>query len=425
MKPLVLSPINAMPAPTWHRLTVNESTLSIPEHYATASTYTLHCNPELIGPKDAFNQAMNDLQVRTFGSPQAACSLEMAQARIQAGQIPADDPNATSVLDRCALSTFQANAQAVEATKSVPYAFETGMGKETYHYLRQIASTPVVIATKPATQDNEVVLVIPAQPDTVNAIACDIVVADESTCHVSLVFDGTSAGEAIVGLSTRIFVGRNAQLHLTITQTALQDTIVLDDLGIELDENARLSIDQNVFGGAQAFEGCAVDLRGDQAQATLATHYLGQQQQKRDFNFLMRHRGKHTTSTMEANGVLADQSLKTLRGTIDFVRGCQGAEASELETVLLTDKTAINRSVPVILCGEDDVAGNHGATIGSMNPEQLFYLESRGLSAKQAQAMLLQATVEHAYLKAVDVHTRCAIEAFGKRHFANFDDILA
>ena len=128
---------------------------------------------------------------------------------------------------------------------------------------------------------------------------------------------------------------------------------------------------------------------------------------------------------MQANGVLTHQSLKTLRGTIDFVQGCHGSEASELETVLLTDKTVINRSVPVILCGEDDVVGNHGATIGSMQPEQLFYLESRGISADQANTMMLQAVVESAYLESSDAYSRSAIEAFGKTHFATFEDILA
>lgn len=426
MEPLVLQPINAMPAPTWHRLSVNGSSLSIPDHYATTSTYTLHCASDLVGTEDAFTQAMNDLQLRTFGTPQAACSPEMAQAQIQARQTSPESDETASLLDQCALSSFQAYAQAVETTQSVHYAFETGMGKAATNYLRSVAGVPTVITTTPNSPDNEAAVLIPTQAETVNAVALDIIVADNSTCHASLVFDNPSmSDDAIVGASTRIFVGRGATLRLTITQTASQNVIVLDDLGIVLDEQATLIIEQNIFGAATAFEGCAIDLRGDQAQASLKTHFIGQQHQKRDFNFLMRHHGKNTVSTMQANGVLTHQSLKTLRGTIDFVQGCHGSEASELETVLLTDKTAINRSVPVILCGEDDVVGNHGATIGSMQPEQLFYLESRGISADQANTMMLQAVVESAYLEASDAYSRSAIEAFGKTHFATFEDILA
>ncbi|MFR7797344.1 MAG: SufB/SufD family protein [Collinsella sp.] len=106
---------------------------------------------------------------------------------------------------------------------------------------------------------------------------------------------------------------------------------------------------------------------------TIDTDYLGSREQVRDFNYELRHRGRKTECEIDANGVLTGTSKKVYRGTIDLVHGCKGATGTERETVLLANKGVDNKTVPVILCDEDDVAGNHGATIGHVRDEQLFY----------------------------------------------------
>ena len=94
----------------------------------------------------------------------------------------------------------------------------------------------------------------------------------------------------------------------------------------------------------------------------------------RDFNYELRHRGRKTECEIDANGVLTGTSKKVYRGTIDLVHGCKGATGTERETVLLANKGVDNKTVPVILCDEDDVAGNHGATIA---PEEIPLLFER------------------------------------------------
>ena len=83
---------------------------------------------------------------------------------------------------------------------------------------------------------------------------------------------------------------------------------------------------------------------------------------------------------MTVNGVLRDSSQKTFRGTIDFKTGSSGAVGAETEDVLLLGETVVNKTVPLILCAEEDVKGSHGATIGQLDEEMLFYLGSRGIS---------------------------------------------
>ena len=92
-----------------------------------------------------------------------------------------------------------------------------------------------------------------------------------------------------------------------------------------------------------------------------------------------------------SRGVPADEADKLLRGTIDFRNGCAGAVGNESEEVLLLSENIRNRSVPVILCDEEDVVGNHGASIGRPDEELLYYMESRGLRADEAVELLAAA----------------------------------
>ena len=89
--------------------------------------------------------------------------------------------------------------------------------------------------------------------------------------------------------------------------------------------------------------------------------------------------------------------------------GCAGAEGTETESVILADERVKNKSIPIILCSEDDVAGNHGATIGHMRPEQLNYLMSRGISQEAAERLFATATFEDAAITTPDAYTRQAI----------------
>ena len=89
-----------------------------------------------------------------------------------------------------------------------------------------------------------------------------------------------------------------------------------------------------------------------------------------------------------------DRSEKVFRGTIDFQNGCSGSVGSELETVLLLGEDVVNKTVPVILCAEEQVEGTHGATIGQLDDETLFYFESRGIPRTQAEQLLARASIE-------------------------------
>ena len=231
-----------------------------------------------------------------------------------------------------------------------------------------------------------------------------------------------NATAALAGTTLRVFAGSHARVNVTVYALGTPAAKLLDDEGYVLDEGARVNVRHVVLGGELTVTGLAADVRGDTARLDIDTRYLASGSEQRDFNYVVRQRGRKTVSNMNANGVLTGTSKKVLRGTIDLVHGCKGSEGSEQETVLLASEGVDNKTVPTILCDEDDVAGNHGATIGHVRPEQLFYLESRGVSAEAAEALFIRAKLEDAALSAPDERTRASVLRLGEALIPGFTD---
>ena len=71
----------------------------------------------------------------------------------------------------------------------------------------------------------------------------------------------------------------------------------------------------------------------------------------------------------------------------------------------------VNKTVPLILCAEENVVGNHGATIGELDEDTLFYFESRGISAEEAENIMAHAAIERLARTIGDETTQAAILA--------------
>ena len=136
------------------------------------------------------------------------------------------------------------------------------------------------------------------------------------------------------------------------------------------------------------------ELNGTGAGFTAGIGYLGQKRQTIDMNLTVNHWGQKTTCEINASGALKDDAQKIFRGTIDFKNGSAGSTGSEQETVLLLGDDVVNRTVPLILCAEENVEGTHGATIGALDDDTLFYLESRGFDRDAAERLMARAAVE-------------------------------
>ena len=210
---------------------------------------------------------------------------------------------------------------------------------------------------------------------------------------------------------TRIVVEAGAKLHFIEMLGVNEGQQHLESVGLEIHQDAAVDVKQYALGGSTIGLGLTANLVGARARLDLNNRYHATHEETLDINHLVRMRGTSTRAQLTESGVLNEAAKKTLRATIDLVRGAKDAQGNEIETVMILGDDVVNKTMPVILCDEDDVAGNHGATIGSVSPEQLDYLAARGLSRQDAEQLFVRALFEDAIINAPEeISHRVAVE---------------
>ena len=211
---------------------------------------------------------------------------------------------------------------------------------------------------------------------------------------------GTAGAPATSAALVRIVAEKHARIHLVEMLGVDDDQQHLESVGIEAHEDAVCDVRQYALGGGAVGMGLAVNLVGNRARLDLNNRYHACHEELLDINHVARMRGCATRAEIVESGILNDSARKTLRATIDLIRGSKDAKGNEAETVQILGDGVVNKTMPVILCDEDNVAGNHGATIGSVSPEQIEYLQARGLSRHEAELLFVRALFEDAIIHA-------------------------
>lgn len=409
---------SAMPAPTWSWLKMNDVTIQIPDDLERNCQVEIEAG-DTLDNTTSFEGSVAALQERIDSARTDTPADERAMITAATG---AD--RGAEELDIPALSTYEHRAVLSEVACDIANDFETGVGADMRAYLNFLAGGTAVLATEEG-EEAEATIRVTTHEGEASGASIDIVAAPNSTFSIALSLDSDADAPAFMGSTMRVFAGAGARVDITVYLTASDAVTCVEDSGFVLDKDARVSVRHVVLGGGFTATGLAADLRGDRSRIDVDTSYLASGTQQRDFNYIIRHRGRKTVSNMDANGVLTGTSKKCLRGTIDLIHGAKGAEGNERETVLLASKGVDNKTVPNILCDEDDVAGNHGATIGHVRPDQLFYAACRGLSQEQAEALFLSAKLEDAALRAPNDAVRANVVRLGNQIIPHFEEEIA
>lgn len=229
--------------------------------------------------------------------------------------------------------------------------------------------------------------------------------ADGSELTAVMDYHSVIGGAGLGAVQTKAVVGKNAVLRLVQIQRLGRAYTLLNNIGVHCGENARFELIRLVLGGQHTYDGCSAALDGDRACFGCEIGYRVGDAARLDMNYEAIHTGRRTQSEIHAAGVLRGEASKIFRGTIDLRKGCSGSAGSETEDVLLMDETVRNRTVPVILCGEEDVTGNHGATIGRLDEALIFYLQSRGMAREEIYELCARARIDAVIRKIPDPET--------------------
>jgi len=158
-----------------------------------------------------------------------------------------------------------------------------------------------------------------------------------------------------------------------------------------LEESSNVNYTIVDFGGKTSVTNYYSKLDGKGAKANINTIYLGKDEQVFDINYIAELFGENTETNIGVQGALKDEAKKNFKGTIDFKKGSKKAKGDENEFCMLLSDKAKSKALPMLLCTEEDVEGNHSSSAGKIEDDKLFYIMSRGLSEKDAMKLIVKA----------------------------------
>jgi len=194
--------------------------------------------------------------------------------------------------------------------------------------------------------------------------------------------------EFLINNATDIWLDANAKATFGQVLWLGEEATVVSDLQANLAEDAQLSLVQYICPSQLTRNEVSVDLtaRGASVQAYTLTESYGKSHV--DNSTYIHHVKGHTTSEQVVKQMVFDQARAVFSGRLLIEQDAQKSNASQINHNLLMSDEAEADSKPQLEVNADDVKAAHGATVGRLQDEELFYLMSRGLSREKATELL-------------------------------------
>lgn len=234
--------------------------------------------------------------------------------------------------------------------------------------------------------------------------------ARENTSSSFLVnFADLAQGKIFINSQILVNLEKDSKVKLVVVVDLKNDSTNLNSIATRLSDRADLDITYIEIGATKSMVNIRNILRGEEAKVVENGVYFKSKEEYLDLMTVNEHFGINTDSNTLFNGALKDKAVKNFKGIVDLRRGCTKADGKIGDYSMMLSDEVINKSAPILLNEEKEVAGKHAASVGRMNKEMLFYIMSRGFSKKQAESMMLEANFAPALDKIEDEDLRKTI----------------
>jgi Fe-S cluster assembly protein SufD len=201
---------------------------------------------------------------------------------------------------------------------------------------------------------------------------------------------GDDQVDGVFNVVTELIVGDNARLRYVCGQDLSEKSWIFGAQRAEIGRDGRLDWVALGFGSAQGHVRMETRLSGEGADARVTGAYATHGRQHIDFDTTQEHAAPNTTSDLAFRGVLQGRSSAVWKGNIIVDPGAQKTDAFQESRNLLISKRAHADAIPGLEIQANDVRCTHAAAVAQVDPEQLFYLRSRGLPEDLAKQLVIE-----------------------------------
>ena len=218
-----------------------------------------------------------------------------------------------------------------------------------------------------------------------------VVVEDGAQAEVWEEFlSGEPELDGVFNVVTELIVGANAGLRYVCGQGLAETSWIFGAQRAQVGRDGRLDWVALGFGSARGHVRMQTRLAGEGADARVTGAYATRNRQHIDFDTTQEHAAPNTTSDLAFRGVLQGRSSAVWKGNIIVDPGAQKTDAFQESRNLLISKRAHADAIPGLEIQANDVRCTHAAAVAQVDPEQLFYLRSRGLPEPVAKRLVIE-----------------------------------
>lgn len=290
------------------------------------------------------------------------------------------------------LNTFKSVeiiTQKAEISNNVrKYKLEYGNGEILEENAQNEANSVLNIKTS---RKGEKVTIIYTFTDEETILVNNIEINTYKDADITIVYKSKTDKPCFHNSVIRLNTSPEDKVNVNIVNMLNNNSMHFESMESSLEDNTNLKYTIIDLGGKVSATNYFADIIGKEAKNDLKTIYLGIENQIKDINYIAHLKGEKTEGYIDVQGVLNDEAKKNFKGTLDFKRGCKGAKGDENEFCMLLSPKAKSIALPMLLCTEDDVEGNHSTASGKVDEKSLFYIMSRGLNEKEAIKLIVRA----------------------------------
>jgi len=219
----------------------------------------------------------------------------------------------------------------------------------------------------------------------------------ESGAEVTFVQEFASEGEDAAQFHSgilEVYVGSGATVNFVELQSWNKSTWNIIHEKVKVERDANFSWIFGSLGSKVTKSFSSIDLAGSGASAKVSGFYFADGSQHLDMGTEQNHLAPNTTSDLLYKGAVTGNSRSVWRGNIYVAPGANGTDGYQANRNLILSRAARADSIPGLEILADDVKCTHGATVGKIDPDQIFYLLSRGLHNRDARHLIVQGFFE-------------------------------
>ena len=190
---------------------------------------------------------------------------------------------------------------------------------------------------------------------------------------------------------TEIFAEKRAYLDFYKIQNDKENASLIDNTFIHQEQDTNCNVHTFSLGGKITRNNLNFSQNGEHCDSTLKGVTILKDKQHVDHNTLVNHISPNCESHQDYKGLYADSSTGVFNGRVIVEKEAQKINAFQQNNNILIDDNATVNAKPQLEIFADDVKCSHGCTIGQFDEDALFYLRSRGIGLKEAQALLMYA----------------------------------